>query len=238
MDLFLTSAIGATKKVNGERVTGKINDRYGFLSLFKKCLQANDLMLYISSDPKPNPIVTTWFRNTVDALAAEGIVFRENCLINGENAKLLAGAVPRADVIFLSGGHLPTQNQFFQDIGLSRLLKGYQGVVVGQSAGSMNCAETVYVCPEIPGEGADKAFKRFRPGLGLTDINLIPHYNQNCDFVLDGQRLYEGIIYPDTFTVPLYVLTDGSYIYVDKTRHKHFFGEFLVFRNGKMSELV
>lgn len=238
MDLFLTSAIGATKKVNGERVTGKIDDRYGFLSLFKKCLKATDLMLYISSDPKPNPVVTTWFHNTVDALEAEKITFRESCLINGDNANLLAGAIPRADVVFLSGGHLPTQNQFFQDIGLSQLLKGYQGVVVGQSAGSMNCAETVYVCPEIPGEGVDKAFKRFRPGLGLTDINLIPHYNQNRDFVLDGQRLYEEIIYPDTFTVPFYVLTDGSFIYIDRNQRKRFFGEVRVFQNGKMSELV
>ena len=49
------------------------------------------------------------------------------------------------DLIILAGGHVPTQNRYFQEINLKSLLKNYQGVILGISAGTMNSAETVAV---------------------------------------------------------------------------------------------
>ena len=48
-----------------------------------------------------------------------------------------------SDLIILAGGHVPTQNAFFQEIGLREMLENYQGVVMGISAGTMNSAERV-----------------------------------------------------------------------------------------------
>ena len=81
----------------------------------------------------------------------------------------------KSDLIILAGGHVPTQNAFFQDIGLRKLIKDYQGVVLGISAGTMNAADRVYIQPEEPGETVPE-FQRFGEGLGITRINVLPHY--------------------------------------------------------------
>lgn len=231
MDLFLTSEIGATVNIKGMRFAGKIDNTYGFLDRFKACVQNYEQMLYISYTPTASDKVSDWFENTIVCLKDEGICFKKNILINGSNADRLRELIPITDVIFLSGGHLPTQNTFFQQIGLHDILKNFDGTIVAQSAGTMNCAETAYICPELPGESIDPDFNRFRPGLGLTDINIIPHYNENVNFILDGKKFYKEIIYPDTFKVPLYVLTDGSYIHI-YNGIPMFYGEIHLFKCG------
>lgn len=236
MELFLTSQIGATVKVNGRRIAGKISDRCGFLSQFKESLTATRQMLYISSTPAFDKKVLDWFHHTIAALENEDIHFDKYLFVNGQNSAKLRDLVQQTDVIFLSGGHLPTQNQFFQKIGLREILKEFQGIIVAQSAGSMNCADTVYVCPELPGESIDPNFARFRPGLGLTKINIIPHYNDNREMILDGKRFYEDIIYPDTFMIPIYVVPDDSYIYIHGTT-VNFMGEVYLYHNGTFGRL-
>ena len=119
------------------------------------------------------------------------------------------------DLVILGGGHVPTQNAFFRGIGLRERLKGYRGVVMGISAGTMNCAETVYAQPELPGEAADPAYSRFIPGLGLTEINVLPHWQTVRNEVLDGLRLAEDITLPDSIGRRFYCLADGSYILVE-----------------------
>lgn len=68
--------------------------------------------------------------------------------------------VEGADFIFLCGGHLPTQNKFFNDIDLKNLLKNTNALIVGGSAGSMNCADVVYCPPELEEEVLDERFNR------------------------------------------------------------------------------
>lgn len=116
------------------------------------------------------------------------------------------------DVIMLSGGHVPTENAYFSEIHLRELLKGYEGIMIGVSAGTMNCADVVYAQPEEPGESVDPEFQRFIPGLGLTDINVLPHYQMVKDCMLDGKRLMEEITYPDSWGRQFVALEDGSYI--------------------------
>ena len=43
----------------------------------------------------------------------------------------------------LCGGHVPTQNHFFAQLGLPGLFHNYHGIVLGVSAGSMNAARLV-----------------------------------------------------------------------------------------------
>ena len=69
---------------------------------------------------------------------------------------------------------------------------------MGISAGSMNLADMAYIQPEEEGEGVDPDFVRFAPGLGLTDVNVLPHYQKCKDDILDGLRLFEDITYPDS----------------------------------------
>ncbi|MGH2162180.1 Type 1 glutamine amidotransferase-like domain-containing protein, partial [Enterococcus faecalis] len=71
------------------------------------------------------------------------------------------------------------------------------------------------VQPEEEGESAPD-FQRFAPGLALTDINILPHYQKVKNYILDGLRLYEDITFADSMGHTFFALPDGSYIYQDE----------------------
>ena len=62
-------------------------------------------------------------------------------------------------------------------------------LVVGGSAGSMNCASLVYCPPELEGESEDINFNRYLSGLCLTNINILPHYDVFKNYVLDNNSI-------------------------------------------------
>ena len=77
----------------------------------------------------------------------------------------------------------------------------------------MNCADTVYAGPELEGEAIDPLYERWITGLGLTDINIFPHFQSLKDDYLDGLRLIEDITYADSIGHEIIALNDGSPIY-------------------------
>ena len=76
-------------------------------------------------------------------------------------------------------------------------------------------ATAVYAQPEEPGESGPD-YRRFIPGLGLTDINSLPHYQKVKDYHVDGLHLFYDITFPDSIGRCFYALPDGSYIYQDE----------------------
>lgn len=78
----------------------------------------------------------------------------------------------------------------------------------------MNCADMVYASPELDGEALDPAFKRWIPGLGLTRVNIFPHFEMLKDDILDGLRVIEDITYADSMGQEILALNDGSYIVI------------------------
>ena len=108
---------------------------------------------------------------------------------------------------------------------------------MGISAGSMNCASWVYAQPEEPGETLDPDYRRFLPGLGLTEINLCPHYQKVKDDILDGQRLFEDVTYYDSFDHTFYALPDGSYFYITD-EETLLLGEAYRIRDGILEQLT
>ena len=91
----------------------------------------------------------------------------------------------------------------------------FHGIVVAWSAGSMNCADTVYAGPELEGEAIDPLYERWITGLGLTDINIFPHFQSLKDDYLDGLRLIEDITYADSVGHEILAMNDGSYILLE-----------------------
>lgn len=122
-----------------------------------------------------------------------------------------AQALTSYEVVFLGGGHVPTENAFFERIGLRESMKLYDGLVIGISAGTMNAAEHVYAQPELEGEAVDPEYRRFIKGLGLTKVNILPHYQMTRNYILDGMRLFEDITYRDSYGRRFLALPDGSY---------------------------
>ena len=185
-----------------------------FIENLRQALPENPRALFVCADPDDHGNTCRFGADTVTAFANAGMAFSGYQVLDGWNAEDAAELISEADLIVLSGGHVPTQNAFFQEIGLRTLLEDFDGVVMGISAGSMNMADTVYVQPEEPGE-SDPDFPRFAPGLNLTQVNILPHYQKVKDNILDGLRLFEDITYADSMGNTFFALPDGSYFFQD-----------------------
>ena len=169
-------------------------------------------------------------------LELTGIIFQDYTILDDRNKAHAVELVRSCDFIILGGGHCPTQNAFFREIGLRDLMKGFDGPVFGISAGSMNCADLVYAQPEAEGESEDPAYEKFIPGLGLTKCMLLPHYQENKDRILDRKRLFEEITYPDSCGRQFIAICDGSYLYSDGTDER-ICGEAWLIRDGKIRKI-
>ena len=219
MILFLTSSFCDREEV-------AIDPSNGFLDELRACLPSRLRAVFVCSDPDDHDITDLYAASTADCFKREGFFFTRFDVLDGRNDVRAAELIRTADLVILSGGHVPTQNRYFNRIGLKDILRDVlrapetDKVIVGISAGTMNCAGTVYAQPEEEGEAVDPAFQRYLPGLGLTDINVLPHYYEIKDLTLDSLRIMEDIAFPDSFTRPILVLPDGSYVLCEGGREE------------------
>ena len=230
MTLFITSSPFVE---NAPRAI--LSPANAFIDNIRQALPENPRVLFICADPEDHQGVCRFAAETTAAFAEAGIAFSCYHVLDGRNSRSTQALLNRSDFVILSGGHVPTQNAFFQKIHLPQLLQDFEGTVMGISAGSMNCAEWVYVQPEEPGESSPD-FPRFAPGLGLTEVNILPHYQQVKDNILDGLRLFEDITYPDSQDNCFFALPDNSYIYQDP-EHLLLFGEGYCLCDGVMEQI-
>ena len=191
-------------------------------------------VLLVSAAPDDEGFTASVRKGMSECIHASGIETAEIVMLDRHNAADAPALVGKADWIVLCGGHVPTQNKFLHEIGLRELLEGYKGVVMGCSAGSMNCAEDVYSHPENPGEAVDPQYRRWLKGLGLTDINLIPHLDQVRWAKIDGLRLFEDIAFPDSIGHRFYTFRDGGYVIVRDGKPAELRGEAYEITRGSM----
>ena len=107
---------------------------------------------------------------------------------DARNAEEIGSLLPQSGFVMLCGGHVPTQNHFFAQLGLPGLFHNYHGIVLGVSAGSMNAAHIVYAAPEEPGEAADPHYSRWMNGLGLTRPASCPTTSSSGIMCWTGRR--------------------------------------------------
>ena len=236
MILFLTSSPCDDSVPEGCNLPCIYFERNAFVANLRRFVAPGGRFLVIAAWPEDNDRNEEMAQTFAACFAWHGMGFRQVDVLDGRNADCAAELVASSDVILLAGGHVPTENAFFKQIGLRELLTDYKGVIMGVSAGSMNAADTVYVQPEEAGEAIDPTFVRWTQGLGLTDKNILPHYNMVKDNILDGLRLFEDVTYPDSAGHPLYVLLDGSYI-LEYDGKSVLYGESYLLHNGVMERI-
>ncbi len=210
--VFLTSSPDGSYQVDGEWVTGPFTGKNGFLRRFQEACPKNPRVLLITATPDEKEKNEEMYGYFTKVFAASKMPVRCLRLLGRSTAPQVSSWLRDSDVVILGGGHVPTQNRFFRELGLEEEIKGFGGVVMGISAGSMNCAHTVYAQPELDGEAKDPSYRRFITGLGLTRQNVLPHYQTVKDYTLDGLKLMEEVTYPDSIGREFYALEDGSYI--------------------------
>lgn len=217
--------------------SGAFADVNGFLTEMRAVLEESFRMLFICSDPDNYERTDFYSSASRTAFERSGFTVTEFNILDRRTQSKAHELVANADLIVLAGGHVPTQNRFFAEIGLKELLSGFDGVLMGISAGSMNSAETVYAQPECEGEAVDPGYERFFPGLGLTKTMLLPHYQDCKDDVLDGLRVFEDIAYPDSMGREFIAVPDGSYLLIENGSEE-LRGEYYLIKDGVISDAL
>lgn len=170
--------------------------------------------LLISSAPDDREMTDRMAWGMREAFEHVDMPFDHYEVLDRRTYRSAARMVRDANFIVLCGGHVPTENKFFVEIGLRAKLKKWDGVILSISAGSMNSADIVYASPEEEGESIDPKYKVLLRGLGLTDINILPHFEMLRDMKLDGKMLVNDIVRTHSFTLPIYCLNDGAYFLI------------------------
>ncbi len=213
MILYLTSSPcvpGADRAI--------LNPANGFLDRLRRDVPEGVRCLVVCSDPDSFAFTDQFAWDMAGAFREAGLPWGDLRVLDGRNPEQTGELVAWSQMILLAGGHVPTQNRFLREVGLAGFLRDYPGTVIGVSAGSMNSAAMVYSHPELPGEAVDPDYQRFLPGLGLTYINIVPHFQQIRDLRLDGQLVVWDIALGDSRGHCFYALPDGTYFYAREGR--------------------
>ena len=177
----------------------------------------------------------SYYRNTCESFEMT-LPFKNYDILNYETACNAKELIENADLIFLCGGHLPTQNKFFNDINLATHIQNTNALIIGGSAGSMNCASVVYCPPEVEGESEDKNFNRYLKGLGLTNVNILPHFEEFKRMTICGKSYIDDIIVPDSKKIDIIGLNNGSYIVIQNNQ-SIIYGESYLIRKGQITQI-
>lgn len=236
MVLFLTSSPCDDDVPEGCSLPCVFFEKNEFVENLRLCMKPNARLVVVAADPESADLNDEMLHTFAKCFAWHGLTLSEAVLLDGRNMEDAEELIRESDFVLLGGGHVPTENAFFKEIGLRELLQDYEGVVMGISAGTMNCAEEVYAQPELEGESVDPEYERFIEGLGLTDVNVLPHYQKVKNYILDGKRLYEDITYLDSFGRAFFALPDGSYVLQDEDG-VFLFGEGYCIADGVMEQI-
>lgn len=193
-------------------------------------------ILFVSADPTDDVLNDRYQEDITESFQKEGFVINSFAILDNRYKDDIAKLIQKANLIFLSGGHVPSQNTFFKNIDLKEYLRDFSGILIASSAGTMNSAREVCAQPELEGEARSKTYQRFLEGLGVTKYTLLPHYQLTKDLQLDGLRIYEDMTYPDSMRRTFYALTDGSYLFGDGISLEIIKGESYKIEDGQICQ--
>ncbi|MBP3618978.1 MAG: Type 1 glutamine amidotransferase-like domain-containing protein [Lachnospiraceae bacterium] len=214
MKAMLTSSLGGAIKMNGKRIPDVLIQQNGLLDKLKSIWPQDARVLIVCANPDNHEKNDGVYACLKEALPMSGLSVSYLAQCDDRNPDIIEN-LPDMDVIILAGGHVPTQNKFMKQLRLKERLSEFEGILVAWSAGSMNCAEVVYAGPELEGEALDPLYERWIPGLGITNINIYPHFQKLRDEYFDGMRLIEDITFEDSVGHEIIALNDGSYIMIE-----------------------
>ena len=233
--IFLTSTLDLYDKIDGVRIPRAFPNINGIVDKFKKYIKKYDNFLFVAS-VEDNYDVTDMYANCTFKSFDYTLPFKNYYILDGRSKSIAKKLISEADFIFLCGGHVPTQNKFFNNINLRDLIRNTDAVICGGSAGSMNSADVVYCPPELEGEANDENFIRYLKGLNLTKINIFPHYSDTKDLYVDDKQNLKDILIPDSNNHKIVTLNDGAYIFIDDDK-TYIYGESNLIYKGRIEQL-
>ena len=231
---ILASDFGNYEEVNGEKNIHPISNENGIVDQLKESLKDTNKVVFISSDISSMPeSVSPYAKIFFDSMKMVNIMFNEYLIIEGTNYKKASEYIEGADLVFLCGGDKYNQHKFFLKMSLKQILCNYSGVVIGQSAGALNMAVNVFNSPEEKEESEPI----FYEGLGLTDINIEPHFKLDDASFNDKERYQRDAIIKESYNRVIYGQCDGSHIFINEKNMATIYGRTYLISNGKIEKI-
>lgn len=197
---------------------GELNPANGLIDELRARLPHPLRCLMITSAPDDQEMTDRMAWELREIFEHADMAFDHYEVLDRRTQRYAARQLREANFILLCGGHVPTQNRFFTELRLRQRLQGFEGVILSISAGSMNAAHVVYASPELEGESIDPDYKIYLKGLGLTRVNILPHFQTLQNYMLDGRRLIDDIVAGHSFAHPIYCLDDGAFFLIEGDR--------------------
>jgi len=234
--IFLTSNMGSIAKVDGEKVPCIMDNSNKMIDALKQALTMQNKIVVLPSNPEDFERNDFFHNINESSFKMSGFTFSEIVTIDNRNKNDIKTLLQDANLIILGGGRVPIQNKWFKEINLKDLLREYNCVIIGISAGSMNCADIVYSYTEDEGDAINPNYDRWIEGLGLTDIKILPHFEEIKTKEMDGLKILEDIVLPDSHKHPIYGINDGSFIEINE-QEKLVYGECYKIHNGVIEKI-
>lgn len=238
MVLFLTSLLRTHYySEDGKRIPVALVDENGVLSNIRRYLKRTERFVFVANDPDDVEDNDDHLDVGRKSFGLAGLDFKEYIALDSRNKQNAREIVSGADIIILGGGKCVCQAEFFKAIELKSILKSYDGIVIGVSAGAMNLCGTVANFPEEP---KDVSEPRRLLGLGFSDDIIIPHFdgeNNAYQFPCEEFDIAKDYILPMSFEHDFIGLPNGSYIIVDEKGRKEYFGDVYSISKGESNKL-
>ena len=226
---ILTSQVDTYLKIDNKKVVKEISNKNNLVTNIKKYLKKKNSILFIASNKNDFEKIDMYSKLLFESLKLSGITFEEYNVLDNRTIDKTNEFVDKADLIFLSGGDTFMQNEFLKEIKLKELLENYNGIIIGQSAGSINMAKDVFNSPEQ----SEKSEPIYFEGLGLTKINVEPHWKMDTSLFDENEKYQRKYILEESKKRDIYAICDGGYILINEDNNE-IYGEVYIIRNKKI----
>lgn len=179
------------------------------------------IISFIASDFSNYEKTDKYTRTIMSAFNDKNIKFKEVVIIDNRITKdEMKRYLSNSDFVFLHGGDTLKQIKYIKGNELDIEIKKVKNIM-GVSAGAINLAKIVVLARDI----TDNIPKlSIYEGVGVTDINIEPHFNFYDDIHLKD-------IIEASFNSKIIVMAEDTYILIDKNKEK-IFGNYLEAFNG------
>jgi peptidase E len=211
-----------------------------FVSNIKKHIYKFDNVVVVANDPNSFMITEMYANLIFDSLELSKLLFKNKIILDNRNKTKAKQIIETADLIFLCGGEIVCQLEFFKEIGLKKLLKNSNALCIGGSAGAMNLCDTVFNFPETQEEVDNrKDCEYFLNGLGFFDKIIIPHfeYGETNKYSKSDLDVFNEYILPLSKGREFLAYGDDSYIILDNNK-VNYIGKFYKIKDGTITEML
>lgn len=196
----------------------------------------NRLILFCPSSTEYYEGQMEWEQGFIKELEKHGIYFDDYVSLKAEEDSFYwQQKVKEASLIYLHGGNPLIQKQLYEDKGIYNLLKDFEGLLLGASAGAMNMSSFITLTPTNE-EYQEMVIEK---ALGLSQYSIYPHlqieeviyrYMMTGDGLVDVLDLIEL-----SKKTPLMLLADGQFIVDDKFigSPKYYIEDGIIYRDGQ-----